>query len=62
MSKGTPLTNVRLDSATVAEVVETIARRNLWSREEAWTVSEFIRVAIREKMHKMARSRKSRSR
>jgi hypothetical protein len=40
------------------EVIETVQRRNLWSRERPWTLSDFIGIALKEKIRKMARSRK----
>lgn len=62
MSKGNPITLVRLDKQLIDEVDVTITRRNLHTRAEPWTVSGFIRAAIREKIRKMERSRAPRAR
>jgi hypothetical protein len=56
-SKGTLIYPVRLDPFLVAQVEETIARRNLWSPEEPWTFSDFVRICLRREMRKMHRSR-----
>ena len=58
MSAGTRIYPVRLRPELVELTEETIARRNEWTRDEPWTFSEFIRVALVEKIKKMARSRK----
>lgn len=57
MSKGTRVYPVRLSPAVVELCEETIKRRNDWSREEPWTFSQFVRIALVEKVKKMARSR-----
>jgi metal-responsive CopG/Arc/MetJ family transcriptional regulator len=62
MSKGTRVYPVRLPADLVAEVELTVQRRNLMSREEPWTFSDFLRIALREKVCKMERSRKPRGR
>jgi hypothetical protein len=60
MSKGTPIFTLRLPANLVVEVHETIRRRNLWSRRAPWTWSDFVRVAITEKLRKMERCRRPR--
>lgn len=61
MSKGTPHTALRL-SAEVLDLADvTIRRRNLNSKRPPWSLTEFIRVAIQEKVKKMERSRRPRS-
>jgi hypothetical protein len=59
-SKGTPIKTLRVPEDLSTEVQETIDRRNMWSRETAWTWTDFCLVAIREKIDKMRRSRESR--
>lgn len=61
-TKGTPVQRFRLCEELYEEVIEAIDRRNLWSVQEPWTFSEFIRTAVREKLDKMERSRKPRGR
>lgn len=56
-SKGTPRTTVRIDGGLMEDIEIAIDRRNTWSREEGWTVSDFLRVAALEKLAKMRRSR-----
>lgn len=58
MSKGTDRYTFRLPQDMMAEVAATIYRRNLHTDREPWELSEFVRVAIREKLAKMERSRK----
>ena len=60
MSKGTDRYTVRLPSDLMSEVATTIYRRNLHAEGEPWDLSAFLRVAIREKLHKMERSRRKR--
>lgn len=60
MSKGTPKHFVRFSDELLKLVWETIHRRNEWSDQEPWTLSDFLRVAINEKIAKMARSRRRR--
>ena len=57
MSAGTPKVVVRIDGGLMEDIEIQIAQRNWFSREEAWTVSDFIRIACREKLEKMRRSR-----
>lgn len=58
MSLGTDRYTFRLDKAMMDAVAETIERRNEWTRDVPWDLSEFVRVAIREKLKKMARCRR----
>lgn len=58
MSKGTKAFPVRLPNKLLQEVNETIQRRNDHSKEEPWTFSDFVRIALREKISKMERGRK----
>jgi hypothetical protein len=62
MSKGTKVYPVRLDPGLMEDVEITIERRNMMTREAPWTLSDFLRIAIREKIRKMERCRRPRSR
>lgn len=56
-SKGTPIIGVRIPPILRAHIEIVIAHRNDNSREEPWTLSAFVAIALREKIQKMARSR-----
>lgn len=58
MSKGRPHYKCRLDAETAALVHATIGHRNAHSNEAPWTLSDFLRIACREKIAKMNRSRR----
>lgn len=58
MSKGTDRYTFRLPQELMAAVATTIYRRNLHTDKEPWELSEFVRVAIKEKLAKMERSRR----
>jgi hypothetical protein len=58
MSLGTKVYPVRLAESLMMEVTATIARRNYWTRRLPWSLSDFIRVALLEKVKKMGRSRR----
>jgi hypothetical protein len=62
VSKGTQLSAVRIDDALRMEIEATIGRRNLWSRQAPWTLSDFLRVAVINQLEKMKRSRRPRPR
>lgn len=51
---------VRVPTVLCAEMTDAILHRNHNSREEPWTTSDFVRVAIAEKIAKMKRGRGSR--
>lgn len=57
MTVGNPKLIVRVPRELIAEVKEAIRRRNLRSREEPWVISDFVRIALRDKLHHMQRSR-----
>lgn len=61
-SAGTPVLPVRLHNDVKSEIERAVRRRNFHSWQERWTVSDFIRIAIREKLAKMERCRKPRAR
>jgi len=62
MAKGTPVVPVRISDAKMLEVEAAIRGRNNYAFDTPWTVSDFIRKAIDEKLAHMARSRRSRGR
>lgn len=62
MAKGNPIVLVRLTPEILAQIHGAIEGRNRRTREEPWDRSGFIRIAIREKLHHMRRSRRSRGR
>jgi Arc/MetJ-type ribon-helix-helix transcriptional regulator len=57
VSEGTPRHTFRLEDELVAEVVKTVHKRNTYTGDVPWTISDFVRIALREKLDKMARSR-----
>lgn len=57
MSKGTQVYSVRIPSELSSEISKTINRRNLFSKEGPWTFTDFILMAVREKLAHMERSR-----
>lgn len=57
MAKGNPIVLVRLTPQILEQIAEAIERRNRRTREEPWDRSGFIRVAIRDKLFHMQRSR-----
>lgn len=61
-SKGNPVLKLRVDRDLLREIQLAIALRNMWTLGVEWDMSEFLRTAIREKLDKMARSRRKRRR
>lgn len=59
-SAGTPRTTVRIATELMERVQAQIDSLLVHSPRGDWTVGEFIRVAIEEKLAKMSRSRGSR--
>lgn len=57
MSRGTPRVAVRIPPSLRATVEVVIAHRNANSRQEPWDLSDFIKIALQEKLAKMARCR-----
>lgn len=57
MSLGNPKILVRLPTEELDALRESIESANAHRSGEPWTMSEFVRVAIREKLAKMERSR-----
>lgn len=57
MSKGTKVYPLRLPIDLVELVCDTIDRRNNNSKQPPWTLSDFLRQAIVDKLRKMHRSR-----
>lgn len=67
--KGTPVHAVRLPQRLIEEIDLAVHRRNIWRRrlffvrfDKLWSRSAFIITAIRDKLAKMERSRRPRSR
>lgn len=60
MSKGSTIVPVRIPSDLLRQVEETYLGRNLFAPKNPWTLSDFVRVALKEKIAKMQRSRKKR--
>jgi hypothetical protein len=56
-SAGTTMRSFRFNEAFWEMVEETVERRNTWSMRPPWTLSQFVRIAIVEKIKKMERSR-----
>ena len=59
MSKGTTIYTMRIPDELIAQVEGTMSRLNHYRRDEPLTRSAFFLAAIREKLHKMERSRRS---
>jgi len=57
MSKGSQIVPVRIPLPMLVDMDQQIEKRNATARGEPWTVSEFIRSAIADKLAKMGRSR-----
>lgn len=57
MSKGNPIIPVRVEPLMLALVEEAITAANERRREAEYTVSEWIRQAIREKLAHLRRSK-----
>ena len=60
MSKGSPVTPLRIPQDLLDLVRIQIDQSECYRRGEPWTLSSFIRAAILEKLAKMKRSRKPR--
>lgn len=60
MSAGSRIVPVRIPEDLELAILDCIAGRNLRSPNEPWTMSEFIRQAITEKLCHMERSRSRR--
>lgn len=61
MSRGSDRVTVRLPNKLPERMAATIARRNATAHGMLWTISDFIQIAIEEKIKKMERSRKGRA-
>ena len=60
MSKGSKVVAIRFPADEYDAMLGQLADSEKFRRGEPWTLSEFVRSAIREKLKKMERSRKSR--
>ena len=61
-SLGTGKILVRVPDALRLQIEDTIKARNLLSSSEPWSLSDFVRIALAEKLAKMERSRGGRGR
>ncbi len=57
MSKGNEYLKARFAAEWIEMVEDVIAHRNEHHKPPAWTMADFIRIAVREKIDKMARGR-----
>jgi len=62
MSKGNKVVSFRVPSDLEERIEFTIYRRNKVTRNAPWTLAEFVKAAIIEKLNHMARSRRSKKR
>lgn len=62
MSRGNRIIKVRITAEFAAAIEAQILSRNNHSAEEPWVISDWIRVAMREKLDKMRRCRAPRKR
>jgi Arc/MetJ-type ribon-helix-helix transcriptional regulator len=60
MSRGTQVYSVRIPDDLMAKVEEQILSRNAFAPGQPWNRSDFIVIALVEKLKKMARSRSKR--
>jgi len=60
MARGTPLIAVRLAPLLRMAVEAALLSRNQRARGAAWTLSDFIRVALEDKLNHYSRSRRPR--
>jgi Arc/MetJ-type ribon-helix-helix transcriptional regulator len=60
MSKGNPIVKTRVSADMLAEMEERVASHNAHAKD-LWTVSDFIRDCIRERLSKRARRRAGKS-
>lgn len=60
MSKGSRIYTVRIESKLESEMLAEVNRRNLSPMVAEWTVSEWIRKAIQDKLNHSRRSRAKR--
>lgn len=58
-SRGSPICPIRIPAALLLEMEQLIKASNERRKGEPWTRTSFILTAIREKLYKMERSRKS---
>jgi len=61
-SPGNQIVPVRFDATTLSSMRDAVEQRNFFTKKEPWNMSDFIRVAVREKLAHMERSRKGRKR
>lgn len=57
MSRGRKQLIVRVSDEQLAKIEELIKSRNLYTREAEWTISDWVRTAIDDKIKHTERSR-----
>lgn len=57
-SKGSPMVALRIPQELLTEIEATMKKRNVVAFGEPWSRTDFILVAIKEKLAHMARSRR----
>jgi len=62
MSQGNRIIPVRFSRQDIDDIQELIALRNAVTREKPWTMSDFIRKCVYDKMRHAERSRRKRKR
>lgn len=58
MSKGNKIVKVRMEPALLEELERQLASRNEHCREAPWTLSDFVRDCVRERLTKRARRKR----
>lgn len=61
MSKGSPMVPIRIPAELFQRIEAQIALTNVFARDEEYTVSSWLRKAAEEKLAKMIRSRRRKS-
>lgn len=61
MSKGSPYVPIRIPQELLERIKAQISMTNRFTRDEEYTLSEWLRKAAEEKLRKMVRSRRPRN-
>jgi len=59
MSKGNPIVQIRLTAETISRIESIIHLSNMRRKDAPYDLSSWIRHAIKEKLDKLARSKKA---
>jgi len=62
MSRGTPITCIRIPPALLAEIDQAIDSNNVWRVDEEYNRTSWIIQAIKERLKKQERGRRTRGR